>query len=279
MNTGKAELFQKTFWEHLNDLRWVLLRSIIVIIILSIVAFLFRDIIFDKIIFAPKNSDFITNRFFCWMADWLSVKDLCFENTHIRLINTNLSGQFMTHMYVSLLAGLIVGSPYLIWELWRFIKPALYEKERQHTRGTVLVISLLFWMGIIFSYYVIVPLMINFLGTYQVSSTVENLINLDSYISSFTSMVFSVGVVFELPIIVYVLAKVGLITDKFMRKKRKYAIVIILTVAAIITPSTDMFSQILVSLPLFVLYEASIIIAKKASKQHSILFEENKDHN
>jgi sec-independent protein translocase protein TatC len=271
MDTDKSELMQKTFWEHLNELRWILLRSVVVILFLSIIAFIFKDIIFDQIIFAPKNADFITNRFFCRMADWLSIKDLCFENAHIKLINTNLSGQFMTHMYVSAISGLIAGSPYLIWELWRFIKPALYEKERKQTRGAVLVITLLFWTGILFSYYVIVPLMVNFLGTYQVSANVENLINLNSYISSVTSMVFSVGVVFELPVIVYVLAKVGLITGSFMKKNRKYAIVIILIVAAIITPSTDMFSQLLVSLPLYILYEVSIGIAKRASSPNKAI--------
>jgi sec-independent protein translocase protein TatC len=275
MSIIEEEKPQMTFWQHLNELRWVLLRSVIVILILSIVAFIYKDVIFDKIIFAPKNNDFITNRFFCRIADWLSIEGLCFENAHIKLINTNLSGQFMTHMYVSMIAGLIAGSPYVFWELWRFIKPALYEKERKHTRGAVFIISLLFWTGIIFSYYIIVPLMINFLGTYQVSSSVENLINLNSYISSVTSMVFSVGVVFELPVIVFVLAKVGLITDKFMKKNRKFAIVIILTIAAIITPSTDMFSQILVSLPLFVLYEASIIIAKKAANHNKKTIEVN----
>lgn len=265
MNTEKTELIQKSFWEHLNELRWVLIRSIIIVLAFSIIAFVFKEFIFDRIIFAPKNSEFITNRLFCRMADWLSIKELCFENSHIRLINTTLSGQFMTHMYVSLISGLIAGSPYIIWELWRFIRPALYEKERQHTKGAVLIISLLFWIGILFSYFVIVPLMVNFLGNYKVSSNVDNLINLNSYISSVTSMVFSVGVVFELPVIVYVLAKIGLITDQFMKKNRKYAVVIILIVAAIITPSTDMFSQILVSLPLLVLYEMSIVIAKKAS--------------
>jgi len=273
MNDEKADLLQKSFWEHLNDLRWLLLRSVIVIIILAIAAFVFKDIIFDKIIFAPKSSSFITNRFFCRLADWLSIKDLCFENANIKLINTNLSGQFMTHMYVSFIAGLIVGSPYVIWELWRFIKPALYEKEKQHTKGAVLIVSLLFWLGVLFSYFVIVPLMINFLGTYQVSSSVANLIDLNSYISSVTSMVFSVGLVFELPVIVYVLAKVGLVTGKFMKKNRRYAIVIILTVAAVITPSTDMFSQILVSLPLFLLYEVSIVIAKKTSAKGIEKFE------
>jgi sec-independent protein translocase protein TatC len=273
MDSDKTGLLQKSFWEHLNDLRWVLLRSVLVVLILAVVAFLYKDIIFNDIIFAPKNSDFITNRLFCRMADLLSIKDLCFENSHIRLINTSLAGQFMTHIYVSAISGLIAGSPYVIWEFWRFIKPALYEKERKNTKGAVLVITFLFWVGIVFSYYIIVPLMINFLGNYQVSSGVENLINLNSYISSVTSMIFSVGVVFELPVIVYLLAKIGLITDKFLKKNRRYAIVIILIVAAIITPSTDMFSQILVSLPLFVLYEISIIIARKTSKKVNLINE------
>jgi len=263
MNNNKSELLEKSFLNHLSDLRWVLLRSVIVILIFAIAAFIFRDFIFNNIIFAPKNPGFITNRFFCLLADWLAIKELCFDNFQLKIISTSLSGQFMTHVYVSIISGVVIASPYIFWELWRFIRPALYEHEKKKTRRAVLTITLLFWLGILFSYYIIVPLMINFLGTYQVSDTVENMINIRSYISSVTSMVFSVGVVFELPVFIYVLARIGLVTGNYLKRNRKYAIILILIIAAIITPSTDMFSQLLVSFPLIILYEVSIIIARR----------------
>ena len=179
--------------------------------------------------------------------------------------NINLSGQFTTHMYISMFAGLIIAAPYVIWEIWRFIKPALYDNERRHSRGAVIVMSLLFLLGVLFSYYLIVPLTLNFFGTYQVSDSVNNQIALSSYISTVVSVTFSLGVVFELPVFIYFLAKVGIITESFLKKNRKYMLVILLIISAIITPP-DILSQILVCIPLYGLYELSIIVARRAGK-------------
>jgi sec-independent protein translocase protein TatC len=182
----------------------------------------------------------------------------------LSIINLNLSGQFMTDMTVSMFAGLILGSPFIIYQLWQFVMPALYVKERRYARQAVFVMSFLFMVGVLFSYYLMVPWTLNFLGTYQVSSLVANQISLSSYISTVTSTILSVGIVFELPVVVYVLAKIGIITADFLKKNRKYAFVIILIVAAIITPP-DVFSQLIVTIPLYSLYEISIVVAKRVA--------------
>lgn len=256
---------EMSFWGHLDALRGHLFRSVVAILILSIVAFINREFIFDSIILAPKNPDFITNRLLCKLGVWFDIPALCLGNMKLEIININLSGQFTTHMYISMFGGLIVAAPYVIWEIWRFIRPALYENERRHSRGAVIVISVLFLLGVLFSYYLIVPLTLNFFGTYQVSESVTNQIALSSYISTVVSVTFSLGVVFELPVFVYFLAKVGIITDSFLKKNRKYMLVILLTISAIITPP-DVVSQILVCIPLYGLYELSIVVARQAGK-------------
>jgi sec-independent protein translocase protein TatC len=256
---------EMSFWGHLDALRGHLFRSAIAIVVVAIVAFLNREFIFDSIILAPKNPDFITNRLLCQLGEWANIPALCLGNIELKIININLSGQFTTHMYISMFAGLIIAAPYVIWEIWRFIKPALYDNERRHSRGAVIVMSLLFLLGVLFSYYLIVPLTLNFFGTYQVSDSVNNQIALSSYISTVVSVTFSLGVVFELPVFIYFLAKVGIITDTFLKKNRKYMLVILLIISAIITPP-DIISQILVCIPLYGLYELSIIVARRAGK-------------
>ncbi|MRR21141.1 twin-arginine translocase subunit TatC, partial [bacterium] len=187
---------------------------------------------------------------------------LCINQNPIELISIKMSGQFTTHINISLVAGLILAFPYVFWEFWSFFRPALYEKERKYARGAVTMASLLFMIGILFGYFIITPLSINFLGSYRVSDIVTNQINITSYIGSVTSVALSAGVTFELPIVVFFLARIGVLTPDFMRKYRRHAIVLVLVVAAVITPP-DIFSQILVSLPLLLLYEASIIIAQR----------------
>ena len=253
---------EMSFWEHLEELRWHIIRSVVAIIILGIVAFLNREIIFDEIILAPKDSDFITNRLLCQLADYLSVSALCLDDLSLRVINLKMSGQFLTHMYISIVAGIVVGFPYLVWEIWSFIKPALKFREKKHSGGAVVVCSILFLTGVLFSYFLIVPLTLHFLGTYQVSEFVKNQIALGSYISTVVSVSFAVGLVFELPVFVYFLTKVGIITPAFMKKNRKYMLIIILVLSAIITPP-DIFSQVMVCIPLLLLYEFSIWISKR----------------
>ncbi len=265
----KTKEKEMSFWDHLEELRWHIVRSFLAIVILAIVAFLNRSIIFDLVILAPKDSEFITNRLLCQVSEFLSIPSLCIENMSLKIININMSGQFMIHMYISMVVGVIVAFPYIIFEIWSFVRPALRIKEKKHSGGAVLVSSFLFICGVLFSYFLIVPLTINFLGTYQVSDFVQNQISLSSYVSTVVSVTLSVGIVFELPIFVYFLTKVGIITPAFMRKNRKYMLVIILTLSAIITPP-DVFSQILVCIPMFGLYELSIKIANRVYKKREI---------
>ena len=260
---------EMTFWEHLEELRWHLVRSIIAIVVLAVVAFLNRHFIFDTVILAPKDSGFITNRLLCKAGELLHLPNLCIDNLSLNIINIKMSGQFMVHMWTSIVAGIIVAFPYIIWEIWSFIRPALYPNERRHSTGAVLVSSTLFILGVLFAYFLIAPLTINFLGTYQVSDFVQNQVSLTSYISTVVSVTLGVGIVFELPIFVYFFTKVGLLTPDFMRKNRKYMIVVLLIISAIITPP-DVFSQILVVIPLMGLYELSISISKRVYKKRRI---------
>lgn len=258
------DLGEMSFWDHLTELRKRLIRIIIAVIAMASLAFTQRNIIFDKIILAPKDGDFITFKWLCKLGDLIHVDSLCMTDTHIKLINFNLSGQFMTHMTISLVAGLILATPYIIWHLWQFIKPALFAKERRYAAAAVWIMSGLFLIGVLFSYYFMVPWTLNFLGTYQVSGNVENQISLSSYVSTVTSVILSVGLVFELPVVIYVLARLGIVTPSFLRKNRKYAFVLVLIVAAIITPP-DVFSQIIVTIPLYGLYEISILVASRVA--------------
>jgi len=258
---------EMSFWDHLDALRIHLFRSIAAILVLAIVAFINKDFVFDNIILAPKDSSFFTNRMLCKLADLVSVDALCIGNLNLVLQNINMSGQFMTHMYISIFAGLIGALPYVLWELWRFILPALQPNEKTYSKGAVVVSSLLFALGVLFAYYLIVPLTINFFGGYHVSEAVANQISLSSYISTVVSVTFGVGVIFELPILIYFLTKVGVVTPDFLKKNRKTMLVIVLVASAIITPP-DIFSQVLVCIPLMGLYELSISISKRVYKKH-----------
>lgn len=260
---------EMSFWDHLDALRGHLFRSAVAIVVLSLVAFFNREFIFDNIILAPKNTGFITNRLFCRIGEWMNMPSICPGELDLKIININLSGQFTTHMYISFFAGMIVAAPYVIWEIWRFIKPALYEKERKHSSGAVLSMSVLFILGVLFSYFLVVPLTLNFFGSYQVSEAVNNQIALSSYISTVVSVTFSLGVVFELPVFVYFLTKVGIITPEFLKRNRKYTLIVLLTIAAVITPP-DIVSQILVTIPLYALYELSILVSMRISKHDRV---------
>ena len=254
---------EMTFWEHLDELRGTLWRILIAILVTSIAAFAFKEVLFDDIILAPKSKTFITYRAFCKLGDWLSMPSLCIDPSHFQLININLAGQFTTHMNISLVAGLIIALPYVLWELWRFIKPGLNDKEIRSSRGAVSIISILFLTGVLFSYFIAAPLMINFLGGYTVSDAVANQIALTSYVSSITMMTLLMGLLFELPVLVLFLTKIGIITPKHLRKYRKQTIIGILIVAGVITPSPDVFSQLIVAIPLYGLFELSVAISAR----------------
>lgn len=251
---------EMSFLDHLEALRWHLIRSLIAVLIIAITAFLNKKFIFDGIIFAPVNSDFLTYRILCFLATQLNM-DICIKGVSFSIISTELAAQFTLHMWVSFISGVVLAFPYIIWELWRFIKPALHDKEQKYSKGIVFFTSSLFLIGVLFGYYIMTPLSISFLGTYQVSPDVKNLISISSYISTVSILVLASGIVFELPIVIYFLSKLGLITPSFMRKYRKHALVVILIVAAIITPTPDVSGQILVSIPLYILYEVSIYVS------------------
>lgn len=252
-----------SFWGHLDALRKYIFRSVIAVFVLATIAFFYKDFIFNTIILLPSDTKFITYRVLCKLGMLVNVDGLCVQPFHLSVVNTELGGQFRYHMLISIIAGIIVAFPFIIWQLWLFVKPALKEKELKYAQGLVFYISLLFTTGVLFGYYVIVPLTVNFLSTYVLSADIQNLITIGSYISTVTVLSLSMGLVFELPILVYFLTKLGILTPQFLSKNRKFAIVILFIVAGFITPSTDMFSQALVALPLLVLYEISIIISKR----------------
>lgn len=267
---------EMTFWDHLTELRKRLIRMVLAWIILTVVAFSYSRFIFDEILLAPKDTSFITYKWLCKLGELIHVDSLCLPPMSLTIVNLNLSGQFMTDMTVSMFSGLILAFPIIIFQLWQFVMPALYVKERRYARQAVFVMSLLFIIGILFSYYFMVPWTLNFLGTYQVSSTVANQISLSSYISTVTTTILSVGVVFEMPVIIYVLSKIGIVSPEFLKRNRKYAFVIILILAAIITPP-DVFSQIMVTVPLYSLYEISILVSKRVSPAPDPELEDDND--
>jgi len=257
---------EMSFLEHLEVLRWHLVRAVSSILLFAVLAFIYKDFVFDQVLLAPKNPDFPTYRFFCNLSDFLGMGDLlCFGDHNWNLHSFTMSGQFSTHIITSLFAGLVISFPYVFWEIWRFIKPALYSKETKVTRWVVFFTSVLFSIGVLFGYYLVAPLSVNFLGSYQVSSQVSNTIGLSSFVSTVTTISFANGLIFELPMLVYFLTKIGLLTPVFMKKYRKHSIVLTLILSAIITPP-DITSQILVSLPLIILYEISIKISKRVLK-------------
>ncbi len=265
-NKQQAEQGEMSFLEHLEVLRWHIVRSFLAILVFAILAFIFKDFIFDTIILKPKTDTFWTNRMFAKLADLVGVESLKINTKPLQLISITMAGQFSAHITISIIAGLIAASPYVIYEFWRFLKPALYDNERKHARGAAFYMTMLFVLGVLFGYYLIVPLSIHFLGSYTVSAEVANQINMLSYISTVTSICLASGVVFELPIFVFFLSKVGLISPSFLKKYRKHAYVLLLLLSAIITPP-DIFSQILVCIPLVILYEVGIVISKRVVKQ------------
>jgi sec-independent protein translocase protein TatC len=264
MSTQKTDM---SFLEHLGVLRGHIIRSAIAVLVFTILAFVNKSILFDDLLLASKEPDFITYRALCKVAELLNLGDvLCITEQPFILMNVDMSGQFTMHLWVAFIAGIIIAFPYLVWEIWRFIKPALLVKEVNYTSGVVFAISFLFMVGICFGYFMISPLSVNFLGSYQVSEMVSNQINLRSFISTITTITFACGLIFQLPIVVYFLASMDLISPQTMKKFRSHAIIGALIISSIITPP-DLSSQILVTLPLLVLYELSIHIAKFVIKR------------
>ena len=259
-----------TFWEHLDALRQVLIWSLVAIAICATVAFIFKDVLFDHILLAPRDRDFITYRVLCRLSEFVSVPSLCMDPSSFQIININLAGQFMSHMTISLVAGLILAMPVVVWLFWRFVKPGLTTTEVRYTRGAVSTISLLFLTGVLFSYFIVVPLMINFLGGYHVSESVTNQIALSSYTGSVTMMTLLMGLLFELPVVIIFLTRAGILTPSFFKKYRKHTVIAILIIAGVITPSPDIFSQLIVAVPLYALFEASLVISGRIYRKKQL---------
>ena len=268
-NDGKAEM---SFIDHLEALRWHIVRSGLVWLTAAIVIFTKIDWIFDKIIFAPAQSDFITYSALCKFSHYIGIGDaLCMPPINLQLQGNTISGPFMSAISISMIGGLIVAFPYLFWELWRFIKPALSTKELKYSKGSIFWVTLCFFCGAAFGYYLLAPFTFNFLANFTLGSTnaYKYMPTLDDYIDTLNNIILGCGISFELPVLAYVLAKIGLISADFLKKYRKYAFVIILILAAVITPSPDWTSQIIVAVPLLILYELSVFIAARVDKENA----------
>ncbi len=260
---SQAEGKEFTFWDHLEELRKVLFRVLAVVTAFTIVVFLNKAIVFE-IVLAPHRSDFVLYRFFCYLGTLFSVPSLCPEAFHVQLINTQLASQFLIHMSISFYMGLLLSFPYILYQLFRFVSPALRENERRYSLRIVTFSSLLFVAGMFICYFLIFPLSFRFLATYQVSEEVSNIITLSSYMDTFMMLMLMMGVVFEIPVVCWFFAKIGFLQDSYMKKYRKHAVVIILVIAAIITPTTDVFTLTIVFVPIYILYEVSIWIVRRS---------------
>ena len=263
MKVSEGEM---TFLDHLEELRWHIIRSAVAVLVVAVIAFVFKDYIF-ALLFAPKNGDFFTYQMFCKIGHWFNFEsDFCAEQLPFTIQSRTMAGQFSAHIWTSIWTGVIVAFPYVLYEVWRFISPGLYDNERKLARGFILIASILFFIGVLFGYYLITPLSVNFLGSYSVSPEVKNQIDIDSYISVVRSSVISCGIIFELPIVIYFLTRLGVVNPDFMRKYRKHAVIVVLIIAAVITPP-DVTSQIIVSIPIMLLYEVSIFISAYVLKK------------
>ncbi|GGZ53191.1 twin-arginine translocase subunit TatC [Mesonia mobilis] len=258
---------EMSFLDHLEELRWHLIRATLAVVVAGIFAFIAKEFIFDIVLLGPKQPDFITYQILCDVAKSVGLDEsFCYTEIPFSIQNRTMSGQFSIHMWTAITAGFIIAFPYILYEFWRFIAPALHENERKASRGFIIIASLLFFIGVLFGYYVISPLSINFLGSYQVSEEVVNEIDLSSYMGLIRASALASGIVFELPIIIFLLTKIGLVTPQILKQYRKFALVGILIVSAIITPP-DIASQIVVAIPVLILYEISIFISRMVLKK------------
>ena len=265
---SKNQTKEMSFFEHLEELRWHILRSLLVVMLAGIVLFIFQDWFFKQVIFGPTQKDFFSYQFICKLSHAVGFGDnMCFSPPEFKKQAIGFGEAFITSVSISFTAGLIFAFPYVFWELWRFVSPGLYATERNAARGVVFICSFLFMMGVSFGYFIIAPFAINFLVGYTIPG-VENTTTLDSYIGYMVMFTLPMGLVFELPIVVYFLAKVGLIGPGTMREFRRHAIVVILIVAAFLSPP-DAVSQVLIALPLFGLYEASILVAAREANKRA----------
>ncbi|MBW4888661.1 twin-arginine translocase subunit TatC [Mucilaginibacter sp. HMF5004] len=270
---GKTKSLESemSFFDHLEVLRWHLMRAAVAIVVFACFAFYYFDTIWQNLVMGPKHGDFLTYRLLCKLGALLGSSGMCInKDLPGELQNTELAGQFSMQINASIIIALILGFPYLLWEIWRFVKPALREKEQKATSGFVFYCSLLFGTGILFGYYVVAPLSLHFLTNYTFSAEVKNIFTIDSYLTSVATLTLVSGLVFQLPIIVFILATIGILTPTFMREKRRYAIIIIMIIAMLVTPTPDVTTMLVISAPLFLLYELSIKVAARVVKRKQL---------
>ena len=259
---AKKNLNEMSFLDHLEELRWLLVRSTCAILVMAFITYFFSDYLFDEVILGPTRPSFFTYVWFCDLSHQLGFADsICITELNFIIQNTEMEGQVNIFVWMCILVGFILGFPYILWELWKFISPALYEKERKNAKLFIFSSSLLFFLGVIFGYFIVIPMSVNFVATFSVSDVVKNQFTLDSYMGMVKTSVLASGLFFELPIIIYFLTKLGLVTPDFLRKYWKYAVIAILVIAAIVTPP-DVVSQTIVAIPMLIIYEVSILISR-----------------
>lgn len=261
-----AEEKEMSFLDHLEELRWRVVRSSIAMFVFMILAFIFIREIFDLVVFAPADANFPTFKWMCSVGKALGFEELCVTDFPFKVQSRNMTGQFMMSLTASFVIGLICAFPYLAWELWSFVKPGLKSTERKYSRGAVAAISFLFLTGILFGYYILSPMTIWFLSTYSISPKIVNEFDITSYVSTISSLILGCGLLFQFPMVIYFLSKIGIVTPQLMRNYRKHSIVVILILGAVITPSGDPFSLTVISLPLYILFEISIYISSVVVK-------------
>src|SRR5688572_12379398 len=261
--SGEKEM---SFLEHLEELRWHVIRALIAVVIITIAAFVLAPWIFENIIFAPARVDFPTFKALCKLGDLIGSEGLCVKEIPFKVQSRNMTGQFTMHIMASFIMGLVIAFPYVVFELWQFIKPGLQKSERKYSRGAVASISFLFFTGVGFGYFIIAPWMVYFLANYSISDMIVNEFDITSYVSTVVMLVLGSGLLFQLPVVIYFLTKIGIVSPEFLRKYRKHSFVIILIVAAIVTPP-DLLSQMLITIPLYLLFEISILISASVARR------------
>jgi sec-independent protein translocase protein TatC len=270
INNRQTQQEEMTFIDHLEALRWHLVRSLLVVVVFAIAIFINIDWVFDNVIAGPLQNNFVTYIQLCKLSNWLHLGDaFCMPPMNVKMQTTAFSSQFMSSITIAFMGGFIAAFPYVFWEFWRFVKPALTPSELRSTRGSIFFVSFFFFSGAAFGYFLLGPFTFNFLSNYTIGSAhlLETKPTLDDYLDNLVNLILGCGIAFELPVLSYVLTRMGLITPQFLKTYRKYAVVVILVVAAIITPSPDWSSQMLVFVPLFFLYQLSIVVSRRAYKE------------
>ena len=259
---------EMSFIDHLEELRWHIIRSVIAVLVGAIVVFIYSDFVVSRVLFAPTRSDFISARWLCSLGHGIGIGDtLCFPQVNAKFLENTMTGQFIASFTLAFIGGFIIAFPYIFWEFWKFIKPALSQNELKKTRGVIFWVSLLFFAGVAFGYFILTPFMVNFYFNYKLSPQIEIMPSFSDYLENLVYTTVGIGILFQMPLLVMVLARIGIVTGKFLKKYRRHAFILILIAAAIITPSTDPFSLTIVTIPLYLLFEASVIIASRINKQ------------